>query len=450
MLGWMTLALVWAGEGSLQADYLRWSKANNRVEAEVTTWDVIPLLRKVAAASGWEIYVEPGTKQVQRTTFKNLPPGEALARLLGPLNFALLPAGKGSARLLVFRTHQREATELVKADESKDKRIEDELVVKLKPGESIEELAKKLGAKVIGQLDGKNTYRLKFADAASAEAARAALQGNSAVASVDNNYLIDRPTSPQGLGAGVFPSLHPKAVGDGKYVIVGLIDTALQPKEGRFGDLLLPGISVAGTAETPTDAPTHGTAMAETLLKSLAQLNTAANGTTVRILPVDVYGGSESASTFDLSKGIYEAVNKGAMIINISGGGKGDAPYLQDVIASSRQQGVLFVAAAGNEPDTTPTYPAAYKEVIGVTAETPDGQIADYANKGAFATVGAPDKSIIGFGNTAYVVTGTSVSTANISGMLAGLKEQSGGSAAELEAAIRKAMAVRPPAPAGK
>ena len=40
------------------------------------------------------------------------------------------------------------------------------------------------------------------------------------------------------------------------------------------------------------------------------------------------------------------------------------------MITSGAAQGVLFFAAAGNEPTTAPSYPAAYPEVVAVTART--------------------------------------------------------------------------------
>ena len=437
------LAPAVTGAEARGADYLKWDKTNNVVSAEVTTWDVTAVLRHVAAATGWEVYLQPGTQQLLHTRFKNLPSGQALSRMLGPLNFAVLPREKGRSHLLVFRTSQTEATEHLKPAETKGSLIEDELVVTLKPGEKIEDLARKLGAKVIGKAEGLNAYRLKFDDAAAAQSARSALQSNPAVAAVDSNYWMNQPVGANLLGSLSQAPLLPTARTDGKNVIVGLVDSMVQSKQGGVSDLILPGISVAGDGTTTAaDGPSHGTAMAETILKSLAELRSSSGSTSVRILPVDVYGGSESTSTFDVAKGIYEAINRGATIINLSLGSDGNAQYLQDVIASGHSQGVIFLAAAGNEPVTTPTYPAAYPGVIAVTAETTSGQIADYANRGSFVQAGAPGQSIVFFNNQAYLVTGTSVSAAFASGLAAGMKENTGQSLADVEAALRKALAL--------
>src|SRR5256885_9296322 len=90
-------------------------------------------------------------------------------------------------------------------------------------------------------------------------------------------------------------------------------------------------------------------------------------------------------------------------------------PYttlFRSIIKSGAAQGVLFFAAAGNEPTTAPSYPAAYPEVVAVTAGTRDGAIASYANRGDFVDLAAPGTSLVFFNGTSWMVTGTSTSTA--------------------------------------
>src|SRR5439155_7515375 len=140
-------------------------------------------------------------------------------------------------------------------------------------------------------------------------------------------------------------------------------------------------------------------------------------------LPVDVYGGREATSTYDVGIGIYQAVNSGAQIINLSLGSQGDSPFMQKMIQSAHDQGVLFFAAAGNEPVATPTYPAAYPEVIAVTAGNSKGVIAPYANYGNFVDVIAPGSSIVNFQGQSWLVMGTSASTAYASGAAAALMD---------------------------
>src|SRR5262249_23184596 len=147
------------------------------------------------------------------------------------------PQSNGPARLYVFRTSQRNATQLVKPGRDARDRgrlIPNELIVRLRPGARIDELARALGAKVVGRLPNLNAYRLRFDDAAGAEAAREQLSNNPDVGFVDNNYLLDRPTSPQDRSvtsmAPIQLKLNPPP-SNGR-VIVGLVDTAVQPLGG--------------------------------------------------------------------------------------------------------------------------------------------------------------------------------------------------------------------------
>src|SRR3974390_680136 len=158
-LALMCLVLALATVPVLAADSLQWQ--TNRVSADISSGDLYQLLERVAAASGWHIYVEPDLSHKVSAKFKDLPPGEALHMLLGDVNFALVPQTNSGAKLFVFRTSRQSATQLVRAkpEPPKAKLIANELIVRLKPGAKIDELAKLLGAKVIGRMDGMNAYR---------------------------------------------------------------------------------------------------------------------------------------------------------------------------------------------------------------------------------------------------------------------------------------------------
>ena len=294
--------------------------------------------------------------------------------LLGDVNFALVPVTNANPSLYVFRTTIKNATQFVRpavpADAGKAIIIPNELIVRLKPGAKIDELAKLLGAKVIGRIDSLNAYRLQFEDAAATEAARTQLSSNPEVTSVESNFALDRPADPRISGsvnaAPLNLQLKPPPA-DGR-IIVGVVDTAMQPLCGDLNQFLLKPISVAGTAQLEPGVPSHGTAMAETLLRSVQSMTKGS--TAVQILPVDVYGPNTSTSTFDVANGVVQAVNGGARIINMSLGSQGDSPILRTVLQDAKKQNIPVFAAAGNEPVTTPFYPAAYPEVTAVTRLT--------------------------------------------------------------------------------
>src|SRR5207247_7093663 len=148
------------------------------------------------------------------------PQGDALGLLLGDLNFALVPQTNASPRLFVFHTSLQEATQLIRVPSKSSKSgsakpIPNELIVALKPGSkvSIDDVARLLGAKVTGRIDGLHAYRLQFENEAAAQAARDSLTANPDIAQVDFNFPVERPAPAESLLASSSPpiQLKPKA-----------------------------------------------------------------------------------------------------------------------------------------------------------------------------------------------------------------------------------------------
>ena len=138
----------------LQTNSLNWRKAQDRVDADISSWDVRQLLEHVAADTGWHIYLDPDAIHKVSAKFKNLSAGEALHSLLGTLNFVVVPQAHGSfATLRVFanRTSRQQATTLIAPASRKPAQpIPNELVVTLKRAGSktkIDDLARSLGRK---------------------------------------------------------------------------------------------------------------------------------------------------------------------------------------------------------------------------------------------------------------------------------------------------------------
>jgi hypothetical protein len=206
-------------------------------------------------------------------------------------------------------------------------------------------------------------------------------------------------------------------------VVVGLVDTAVQPLGNNLDAFLLKQISIAGNANLDSPEPLHGTSMAETVLRSLQGITKGS--TSVQILPVDVYGPNGTTTTFDVASGIVAAVNGGATLINLSLGSPSDTPFLRSLMQELQQKKIPVFAAAGNEPVTTPFYPAAYPEVMAVTA-VDHGQLASYANRGSFIELGAPGTTVVYYRNQPFSVVGTSAASAFTSGIAAGYMETSG------------------------
>jgi hypothetical protein len=443
----LTLASVFAITCSAVAgNALDWRAKESRVSADINGGNLRTLLEDIASRTGWQIFLEPDSTHVVSAKFRNLPTGEALRLLLGDLNFALVPETNSPSKLYVFRTSRQYATLLIrptKATESSGqaKLITNELIVRLKPGAKIDEIARLLGAKVVGRIDGMNAYRLRFEDEELAATAREKLASNPEVASVEDNFSIDRPPVPREASAASVgpPHLQLKPPADNGQVIVGLVDTAVQSLGKDLDSFFLKAQSVAGDAHLDPSAPSHGTAMAETILRSLEMATKGS--TSVQILPIDVYGPNASTSTFDVALGIVQAVNGGAKIINLSLGSNGDSPFLRDLVKEVSGKEIVLIGAKGNEPVTTPFFPAAYEGSIPVTA-IDGGQVAPYANRAAIPEIGAPGTGIVHYGGGSYYVMGTSVSAAYVSGMASGYMELNKKSGAETKSFLFNTLGV--------
>jgi Subtilase family len=431
------------------SDSLTWHQKENRVDADIASWSLLKVLETIAADTGWQVYVQPDTDRNVSVKFKSLSTGEALRSLLGNLNFAVVPRTNGPSRLYVFRTSQSQATRLIRAPAKPAKPIPNELIVTLKPGSKtkIEDLARLLGAKIVGRMDDKNAYRLQFEDEAAANAAREDLADNPDVQSVDSNYNVMRPPdvnySPQSSGAGDL-QLNPKSNDGNCQLVIGMPDTGMQPPPPNLTNFFLPTIRVVpGTPLNPAQV-THGTAMADTMLGVLGKVT--GGSTSVKILPVDIYGNGESTTTFDVANGVVKAVNGGANVISLSLGSDGDSPFLHNILTQVSDRGIPIFAAAGNQPVTTPTYPAAYPEVVAVTASDRSGNLASYANRGSFIDMIAPGDTTFKYNNQTYFAQGTSAATAYASAMAAGLADKSHACADQALSLLRNSLK-GPPTP---
>ncbi|MCK4894376.1 MAG: S8 family serine peptidase, partial [Calditrichia bacterium] len=121
-------------------------------------------------------------------------------------------------------------------------------------------------------------------------------------------------------------------------------------------------------------------------------------------------------------EGIYYAANNGAKVISMSYGGPGFSQTEQLAIDFAYNQGVVCIAAAGNDNNNTLQYPANYNHVIAVAATDQQDHKASFSNFGAWIDVSAPGVDILSttVGGSYGNMGGTSMSTPIVAG-LAGL-----------------------------
>jgi len=137
----------------------------------------------------------------------------------------------------------------------------------------------------------------------------------------------------------------------------------------------------------------HGSHIASTLGGNGAVLGLAPG---VPITPVRVLDAENTGSEFDLVTGIYDAVDAGVDVLNLSlsfGPAYVPSPALSTALSDAADAGVVLVAATGNLGIGQVSWPAAHPDVIAVSASclTADGlERAPYANYGPGVDLRAP------------------------------------------------------------
>jgi subtilisin family serine protease len=186
------------------------------------------------------------------------------------------------------------------------------------------------------------------------------------------------------------------------------------------------GWDYVGDDNDPGDMNSHGTHVAGTIG---AEGNNATGTTgvcwTAKIMPLRFLDDSGAGTVADEISAIDYAIANGASIINASFSSDAFSIFEEDAISDAMDAGILFVAAASNDGDATPEYPAGLDldNIISVAATDQDDELAWFSNYGAsWVDVGAPGVNIYSTlpGGIYGFKNGTSMATPHVVG-LAGL-----------------------------
>jgi subtilisin family serine protease len=115
-----------------------------------------------------------------------------------------------------------------------------------------------------------------------------------------------------------------------------------------------------------------------------------------KLMPLKAFGADGTGNTSDILRAIYWAVQNHANIINMSFNLAGYSQEIKNAIDFAALNGVISVAAAGNQGQDALVYPAAYKNVISVASTTNDDQRSSFSNYGSdLVWVSAPGEGIV-------------------------------------------------------
>jgi hypothetical protein len=182
-----------------------------------------------------------------------------------------------------------------------------------------------------------------------------------------------------------------------KGVRIGIIDTSFDVDHPSLAHInVQQGDFLEGEAPSPYDW--HGTAVLS-LLAGDPRSGTPGLVPDATFLLATAFrsdaAGNASTDTMRLLSALDWLDGVGVDIVNMSFSGPRDEAVSR-AIARMRQKGIVFIAAAGNGgPIAGPSYPAAYPEVIAVTAVNRNGENYRNANRGNYIDVAAPGVDVL-------------------------------------------------------
>ena len=203
--------------------------------------------------------------------------------------------------------------------------------------------------------------------------------------------------------------------GDGSDVIVGILDSGIKAHP-QFDDVYIVHIDLVGGGVAGPGAA-HGTSVAS-IIAGREGIAPNAELFVVRVLDDTGLGNS-----YHVAEGIVQAVDLGVKVINLSLGVYQDSLLLRQAVQYAAERGVILVAAAGNDGFDRMPYPAAYEDVLAVTAVDAAGNQAVFPNQSGEIDFAAPGIGI----RTAkedegtILFSGTSAAAPFVSGTLASL-----------------------------
>lgn len=147
------------------------------------------------------------------------------------------------------------------------------------------------------------------------------------------------------------------------------------------------------------------------------------------ILPLKAFDAAGEGRLFNIVRALYQARASGARVVNLSLSSTTPSVSLTDAVRFLDEEKVFVVAAAGNEGDTSPRYPAALEPVIAVASVNAADRPSAFTNTGAFVALAAPGEAVVAaFPGSQYALGwGTSFATPLVSGTIALMQQVKSG-----------------------
>ena len=204
-------------------------------------------------------------------------------------------------------------------------------------------------------------------------------------------------------------------------VTIAILDTGVDLDHPDLANKIISNINFS-SSPTADDVYGHGTHVAGIAAAITNNgIGVAGLGYSTSIMNVKVLGDDGKGDCSGVAQGIIWAADNGAQIINLSLGGSDTSSTLEDAINYAWSKGVVVVAAAGNNGNSNPFYPAYYPNCIAVAATDINDVLAAWSDHGDWVDVAAPGVSVYStMKNGAYCyMSGTSMASPYVAGLAA-------------------------------
>jgi thermitase len=307
---------------------------------------------------------------------------------------------------------------------------QEQILVKFKPDVSLPEVAeihRQLGGQVKETIPGIGVQVVTVPKGQAKEKAKA-YSSNARVAYAEPDFVVQALGSPDdpyfGLQYGLTKVQAPQAwdVTTGSPSInIAILDTGVDQDHPDLADKIVSNINFISGA-TVDDVYGHGTHVAGIAAAVTNNgIGVAGLGYSSTIMNVKVLGDGGMGTDGGVALGIIWAADNGAEVISMSLGGVGYSSTLEDAVNYAWSKGVVVVAAAGNNGNTVPFYPAACTNCIAVAATNAIDTKVSGSNYGDWVDVAAPGVGIYAtFKGGGYGYgSGTSMAAPHVAGLAA-------------------------------
>lgn len=210
-----------------------------------------------------------------------------------------------------------------------------------------------------------------------------------------------------------------KSTGNGTKVAV--VDTGIDFQHPDLAGNVKGGVSFVKGSKSYRDDNGHGTHVAGTIAAVDNDIGVVGVAPEAWLYGVKVLDRTGSGWLSDVIAGIDWSVASGMQVITMSLGSSGSSSSLESAVDNAYNQGIVIVAAAGNDNGGAVSYPAKYNSVIAVTATDSRDNIAYFSNIGPEAELAAPGVNILSTykGGSYATLSGTSMATPHVTGTVA-------------------------------